>query len=115
MLKALWIALVICVVVGSLLPAGSPALNAIGKLHVNDKLLHFAAYLALSFLAVHVFPNRRKGIQAGASMFLLGVILEFGQHFSPGRSVELGDVIANGIGVISGLLLSSYPRSTCPP
>ena len=42
---------------------------------------------------------------AGLSMFLLGVLMEAGQHFSPGRSVELGDVIANGIGVSCGVLL----------
>jgi VanZ family protein len=39
------------------------------------------------------------------SMFVLGVLLEAGQHFSPGRSVEFGDVIANGIGVSCGALL----------
>ena len=42
---------------------------------------------------------------AGLSMFLLGILLEAGQHFSPGRTVELGDVIANGVGVICGALL----------
>ena len=37
-------------------------------------------------------------------MFVLGVLLESGQHFSPGRAVELGDVIANGAGVSCGAL-----------
>ena len=64
-----------------------------------------AAYLALSILPVIGFRNRRRGILAGLSMFVLGVLLEGGQHFSPGRSVELGDVIANGIGVSCGALL----------
>jgi len=31
--------------------------------------------------------------------------MEAGQHFSPGRAVELGDVIANGAGVSCGALL----------
>ena len=31
---------------------------------------------------------------AGISMFLLGILMEAGQHFSPGRAVELGDVLA---------------------
>ena len=39
-------------------------------------------------------------------MFVLGVLHEAGQHFSPGRAVELGDVIANGIGVARGALLA---------
>jgi VanZ family protein len=39
-------------------------------------------------------------------MFLLGALIEVAQHFSPGRAVELGDVIANGIGVTCGTLLA---------
>ena len=91
--------------IGSLLPAASPVMVAIGRLHIWDKLQHFGAYLALSVLPVIGFRDRRRGILAGLSMFVLGVLLEGGQHFSPGRSVELGDVIANGIGVSCGALL----------
>ena len=78
---------------------------AIGRLHIWDKLQHFGAYLALSFLPVIGFRDRRRGLMAGLSMFLLGVLMEAGQHFSPGRSVELGDVAANGVGVGCGVLL----------
>jgi VanZ family protein len=80
----------------------------IGRLHVNDKVMHFGAYLALSFLPVIGFRDRRSGLVAGLSMFVLGVLLEGGQHFSPGRAVELGDVLANGAGGSCGALL-------CPP
>jgi VanZ family protein len=102
----LWTVLICCVVVGSLLPAKSPVIVAIGNLHVNDKVQHFCAYLALSSLPVIGFRNRRTGILAGFSMFLLGILLEAGQHFSPGRAVELGDVLANGAGVSCGTLLA---------
>ena len=78
---------------------------AIGRLHIWDKLQHFGAYLALSVLPAIGFQDRRRGILAGLSMFVLGVLLEAGQYFSPGRSVELGDVIANGVGVSCGALL----------
>jgi VanZ family protein len=94
------------VVIGSLSPAASPLMTAIGRLHIWDKLQHFAAYLALSLLPAIAFKDRRKGLKASLSMFLLGILLEAGQHFSPGRAVELGDVIANGIGVTAGILLS---------
>ena len=67
--------------------------------------MHFCAYLALSLLLVIRFRDRRRGLMAGLSMFLLGILLEAGQHFSPGRSVELGDVLANGVGVSCGTLL----------
>jgi VanZ family protein len=43
-------------------------------------------------------------------MFVLGVLLDAGQHFSPGRSVELGDVIANGAGFGCGVLLAPSIR-----
>jgi VanZ family protein len=97
--------LICCVVVGELLPAASPVMVAVGRLHINDKVQHFCAYLTLSFLPVLGFHDRRRGIMACLSMFGLGVILEGGQHFSPGRAVELGDVLANGAGVSCGALL----------
>jgi len=61
--------------------------------------------LALSFLPIIRFWDKRRGILAGLSMFVLGAVLELGQHFSPGRAVELGDVLANGAGVSCGTLL----------
>jgi VanZ family protein len=48
---------------------------------------------------------------AGLSMFLLGILMEAGQHFSPGRGVELGDVIANGAGVSCSALLGLPVRA----
>jgi VanZ family protein len=52
------------------------------------------------------FRDGRRGIVAGLSMFLLGLLLEGGQHFSPDRAVQFGDVIANGAGVSCGVLLA---------
>ena len=105
LILAFWAALICCVVIGSLSPAASALMVDIGRLHINDKVMHFCAYLALSFLPVIGFQDRRRGIVAGLSMFLLGVLMEAGQHFSPGRAVELGDVIANGAGVSCGAML----------
>ena len=104
-LLAVWAVLIGCVVIGSLLPAANPVMVAVGRLHINDKVQHFGAYFALSFLPVIGFRDRRRGLMAGISMFLLGVLMEAGQHFSPGRAVELGDVVANGVGVSCGTLL----------
>jgi hypothetical protein len=110
-LMALWAVLICCVIVGSLLPAASPVMVAIGRLHIWDKLQHFGAYLALSFLPVIGFRDKRRGLMAGLSMFLLGVLMEAGQHFSPGRAMELGDVAANGVGVGCGAVLGSLLRA----
>ena len=105
LILSLWGVLLGCVIIGSLLPAASPLMVDIGRLHINDKVMHFCAYLALSILPMVGFKDRRRGLIAGFSMFLLGVLMEAGQHFSPGRAVELGDVIANGAGVSCGVLL----------
>jgi VanZ family protein len=101
----LWPLLISFVVIGSLLPAASTLMVAVGRLHINDKVQHFCAYLLLSSLPVIGFRDRWRGIATGLSMFVLGVLLEGGQHFSPGRAVELGDVLANGAGVSCGTLL----------
>jgi len=105
LILVLWAVLICCVVIGSLAPGSSSLMVAIGRLHVWDKLQHFGAYLVLSLRPVIGLRDRRRGLMAGLSMFLLGVLMEAGQHFSPGRSVELGDVIANGVGVSCGALL----------
>ena len=84
---------------------------AVGRLHISDKVQHFCAYLALSALPVIGFRDRRSGIVTGISMFVLGILLEAGQHFSPGRIVELGDVSANGVGVSCGVLLAPPIRT----
>ena len=106
LIMLLWAVLICCVVIGSLLPTASPVMVAVGRLHINDKVMHFSAYLALSLLPVIGFRDRRRGLMAGLSMFLLGILMEAGQHCSPGRAVELGDVIANGTGVSCGALLA---------
>ena len=41
---SLWAVLICCVVVGSLLPAASPVMVAVGRLNINDKVEHFCAY-----------------------------------------------------------------------
>jgi len=100
-----WAVLVCCVVLGSLLPATSPVMVGVGRQHVSDKVLHFGAYLVLSLSLVIGFQEHRRGIIAGLSMFVGRVVLEAGQQFSPGRAVELDDVIANSAGVSCGALL----------
>lgn len=106
MILGLWVALMVCVAVGSLAPGGSALLGAVGRLHISDKVMHFSAYLVLAALPVMGFRGRRRGIWAGLSMFLFGAALEAGQHFSPGRAVEMGDVVANGLGVACGVVLA---------
>ena len=111
-LMVLWAVLIGCVVTGSLLPASTPVMVAVGHLNINDKMMHVGAYLALSLLPVIGFRDRRRGIAAGLSMFVLGIFMEAAQHYSPGRAVDFGDVIANGAGVSCGALLG-LPIRAC--
>ena len=107
----LWAILIASVVIGSMLPAASPVMIGIGRLQINDKVMHFCAYLSLSLLPVIGLRERRKGLLAGLSMFLVGILMEAGQHFSPGRAVEFRDLIANGAGVACGVLLAFLIRT----
>jgi VanZ family protein len=101
----MWVVVIYCVIVGELLPAASPVMVDISRLQINDKVEHVSDYLALSLVPVVGFRDWRRGIVAALSMFALGVVLEGLQHCSAGHCVELGDVIANGIGVSCGALL----------
>jgi hypothetical protein len=73
------------------------------------------AAITLSALPVPGFRDRPTGILAGLSMFLLGLLLEVAQHYSPGSAVEFGDVIANGAGVTCGVLLARPVSALRPP
>ena len=64
----LWVAMICFVVIGSLLPSAAPVMVNIGRLHINDKVMHFCAYLMLSLLPLIGFRDRRRGLVAGLSM-----------------------------------------------
>ncbi len=118
LILVLWFILICCVVIGSLASATSPVMVAVGYLPVSDNVLHFGAYLALAMLPVIGFPNRRRGIIAGLSRIILGVLLEAGQYFSVGRAVEVTDLIANATGVGCGVVFAFPIRAriiTAPP
>ena len=104
LILAFWAVLVCCVVIGSL----SPAMVAVGRMHINDKVMHFCAYLALSLLPVIGFKDRRAGLKAGLSMFILGILLEGGQHFSP--AAPSNSATSSPTAPASG----AAPRWACP-
>jgi VanZ family protein len=99
------------VVIGSLVPERSVIKSSINALGVNDKIEHFTAYFALTVPPMLGFKNRRRGFQCAVLMFLLGLMMEGGQRFSPGRNLEIGDMIANGAGVACGIMLSLAIRN----
>ena len=95
------------VIVFSLLPGSSPPLRAM--FHINDKLEHIAAYAALTFLpSLHEKP--RALVRIGLAMMAMGVALEFGQLLSEGREFEVADMLADGLGLLAGMVIGLASR-----
>ncbi len=104
-LRLVWLVGLAAVIVGSLAPAQSPVIGLIDRVHVNDKVEHLTAYAVLAALpALRQFRCRRL---APTLVFLciLGGVLELGQLFSPGRSCDWHDLLANVCGILAGAAL----------
>ena len=110
----LWAVLICCVVVGSLLPAASPVIVAVGRVHISLKVLHFCAYTSLALMALVAIRRRSAAVLAALAMILLGVALEFGQKLVPGRSCEIRDMVINGAGVLTGIAIGILGRRIIP-
>ncbi len=98
------------VIGGSLLPGNSAPMRAIDSLGVSDKLEHCAAYAALAFLPC---LHERRGTVVLLLLFAaaLGILLEFGQLLSPGRSFDVYDMLADGAGIIGGAAVGLVLRT----
>lgn len=104
-----WLILIVVVVVGSLLPARSAPMKLLDTLGINDKVEHCLAYFSLAFVpALH--ENRRRLTYIAPALVALGVLLEFGQLYSPGRDFEIGDMLADAAGVAAGLSLGLWMK-----
>jgi VanZ family protein len=104
-LRIAWVVTIVLVVAGSLLPSSSFTMTSLGRLHISDKVLHFAAYAILAFL-----PSLHERWPALAAVLVavlaLGVSLEFAQNYAPGRSFELADMAADTAGAVAGVIIA---------
>lgn len=75
----------------------------------KDKVGHFLVFGLLATLLIRLPPltkSRRKGAIAAALMAIaFGAVDEWRQSFTPGRSVELADWIADSLGAITAIVL----------
>lgn len=109
MLRAVWSAAVVAVIVCSLLPGSSPVKHAIDNWGLSDKLEHIVAYAVLSLLpALH--ERIRVQVCMLLAMMMMGVVLEFGQLMADGRSFEKEDILADSIGLLAGVVLGFVLR-----
>lgn len=86
-------------------------MRMLNLLEVSDKIEHFGAYAMLAFLpAIH--ERLQVVLLAALCIAAMGIGLEFGQLFSPGRSFEIADMIADGLGICFGLAVGIPLRTS---
>ncbi len=100
----LWLAAVLIVITGELLPAQSAPMMWMSSMEISDKLMHFGAYAALAFIPCFGF-TLGTALSLTALSMLLGIALEFTQDYVPGRTFDLRDMEANALGLLAGVIL----------
>jgi VanZ family protein len=79
----------------------------------NDKLGHFAAYIAMTFWFGQIYTRNRVRWAIALAFVMLGISLEYLQLMSGYRTFEYADMGANAAGVLCALLLAQTPLSRC--
>ena len=108
-LRVMWLVGALIVIVGSLLPADSAPMHAVNSLYMNDKVEHGLAYAMLAFLPTLHESYRTAGLFIMAAA-IMGILLEYGQMYSPGRSFDLQDMRADFTGLLIGGLAGACLR-----
>jgi len=92
---AILVVIVLCLIPGQDVP----------DIGVGDKYEHTVAYLGLAGLAMIAARSRRQAAVYLVGLVVLGAVIEVLQQFSPGRSPDVMDALADTIGVVVGGLL----------
>lgn len=79
------------------------------KLPYQDKLFHVLAYFSLTFWFMQIYHIKHHVIGWAIFFLSLGLLLEYLQSFDPERYSEVGDMVANTLGVMLGVGLSKTP------
>ena len=97
----------VLILIGSSIPSGS--VPDVFRL-TWDKLLHVIEYCILGILGFRYYSVTLKQPLFGIIIIgiTIGILDEIYQGIIPGRFTSSTDVIADGIGVISGALISKY-------
>jgi VanZ family protein len=104
--KSMWLCALALVIVGSVLPGNSSAIQHLGGFGLNDKFEHFFAYLSLSGPLPLFHKIRPKWLRASLmGLIVMGVLLEVVQSMVPGRSPDLRDALADAAGVLVGAVI----------
>jgi len=71
---------------------------------------HFVAYAGSAAIAVAGYGATRGGMQIIGGFWVYAAILEYLQHFSPGRHPAIGDFTASALGALCGGLAMTFLR-----
>ena len=96
-LIAAWSALALAVVAGCLVPA-----DRLPDRLPNDKLLHLFSYAVLALPVATVASTWEQAATGAVILLVTGLAVEIAQHFVPGRSFCVRDLLANAAGVAIG-------------
>ena len=66
----------------------------------SDKLHHSLAYFACMFCWGHLYRQPAQRLQLAIAFAAMGVLIEGIQYFTPTRSFEFMDILANALGVV---------------
>jgi VanZ family protein len=78
---------------------------------------HFAAYAGSGAIAMAGYGLNRGAVRVIASLWVYAGVLEYLQHFSPGRHPSLGDFAASALGALCGgvAVVLLWRRRSAPP
>ena len=77
------------------------------KVGVSDKIEHLLSYFVLAILGSFAVRERRSLLYLFVLLCVMGGIIELLQAFSPGRSPDILDAIADGTGAAAGVLIGA--------
>jgi VanZ family protein len=100
---------VILLAVLSLLPAQDMV-----RTGLPGRVEHFVAYAGSAAIAMAGYSATRGAIQIIGAFWVYAGILEYLQHFSPGRHPALGDFAASALGALCGGLVIALARRRWP-
>lgn len=80
----------------------------------NDLLMHFAGYSVAAISISFARPTWPMW-QRAAFLIVYSIAIEIGQHFNPPRTFSGMDILANGGGVLLGLMIVALLEKTTSP
>jgi len=79
----------------------------------EDKIFHALAYFSLMFWFAQIYHDKFQRNMIALVFIVMGGSLEYFQSFDPSRMSEVGDLLANTLGVFLGFTLSLTGLKNC--